>query len=222
MRAFGGRTTAVAVAIRIVIVLAVGTVGWGCHRQAPAAATLGDRLLALLEVKGDTGVALRAMMLRDTVAAGDSAPVEVLYGIVNGPLRTPFANDPGQYEFVVTGPDSQPAKALGGQPASLGAAGRQTELVLPAGGVLLQRQDLRCVNVAGYSSIMLSPGEIRCLAIYALTEPGPYRVIVNYYGPTPDSVLAAVLRRDREKYRELSPWQVLHLADTVTLIVVDR
>jgi hypothetical protein len=69
---------------------------------------------------------------------------------------------------------------------------------------------------------MLTPSEMTCRAIYDLTVPGQYRVIVEYEAPPPDSVVAAVLRRDLETYRRLFPWTSLRLADTATFVVVPR
>lgn len=217
---FSGSTT-VQASVRIGVLLAAGVVGWGC-RTVPAVPTSQCEALRLLDAKADTGISLRAALLRDTVPAWDSAPVELAYAIVNGPRPTLFDNHPGRYRILVTGPDDQPATSLGGAGPVLGTAELRTGLMLPAGGSLIQRQDLRCVNDLAYSAVPLSPGKDVCLAMYALTAPGRYRVVVEYFGPEADSAIAALQRREVQSLSKLRPTPGVHLADTTTFVVVGR
>ena len=169
--------------------LFAGAIGLAC-RQSPDMATSRSDVLRLLDPKSDTGIELRAVVLRDTVNAGDRTPVEVLYAIVNGPLRRPFDNEAERYRVVVVGPDNQPAKRLAWSSPGVGL-GPRADMQLPAGGVLIQREDLRCVRGHAYSAVPLTEIKHHCLAVYALTTPGRYRVIVEYFGgPRPRDAAA--------------------------------
>lgn len=185
---------------------------WGC-RQAPATSAVLSHVPQLLEPKADTGLALRAMLLRDTVAVGDPAAVEILYAIINGSRPTAFDNHPGRYRIEVTGPDGQPARSLGGAGPASGAMER-FEVLLPAGSSLVQRQDLRCVNDAAYSQTPISPSKDDCLAKYALAIPGLYRVVVQYFGPALDDSAVAS--------QGSSSAGGVHLADTATFVIKDE
>ena len=222
-RRFGG-VAAVAALARIGALVGAGAVVWGC-RHAPAALTSQSHLTRLLDAKPDTGVALRALLLRDTVAPGDRAPVELLYAVVNGPRPSLFDNHPWRYRILVTGPDGQPAKSLGGAGPASGAMGR-FEMKLPAGGSLVQRQDLRCVNDYAYSTVRILPSRDTCLAMYALSIPGQYRVVVEYFGPDVlpnlDRVTAAAHGGDARVRNNPPLVQGVLLADTATFVVTGR
>jgi len=214
------RSGLVAVAVRIGVLLGAGVLGWGCG-QVPATPSSQSEVLQLLETKGDTGVALRAAVVRDTVAAGESAPVHVVYAIANGPRPTDFDNHPERFRFLVTGPDGELAESLGGAPAASGGMGA-TKMVLPARSFLVQRQDLRCVNDLAYSAVPVSRSERMCRVMYSLATPGEYRVIVEYFGPEPDSILTAIARGEIRDLSSLPPTLGIHLADTTTFVVVGR
>lgn len=159
-------------------------------------------------------------MTADTVFAGDSTPVEVVYSIVNGPSPSNFDNHPGRFSFSLTGPDGGPAESLGGAGPALGGTG-EFLVLLPGKAALLQRQDLRCVSDGAYESVPLSAED--CLARYALARPGRYRLIVSYDGPDTwldiDTARAAAARGEHKTgmYRPIA--QGLRLADTVGFTV---
>jgi hypothetical protein len=203
--------------LRGVGVLAIFFLSSGC-RPEPAVQLSERDSRALLAPKADTGLALRAVVLRDSINADDSEPMEVVYAIINGPSPAPFDNHPGRFRVQVTGPDGLPAVSLGGSGPGLGVMG-QTDLVLPAGGSLVQRQDLRCISDAAYSSIRHVPSANTCLAMYALALPGAYKVVVDYFGPAEwhdlDSMTASVNRGDSKVGPEVPTKPGLHLTDTV-------
>lgn len=204
-----GGVRAVAALARIGMVLGAGAVASAC-RAASDATGSQTHVARLLYAKADTGIVLRAAMQRDTIPVGDQAPVEVAYAIVNGPRPTSLENNPGRYQIVVTGPDSQPATSLGGSGPVSGGTERY-DVPLPAGGALVQRQDLRCVNDAAYSPVPIVPSKNECLAMYALVAPGRYRVVVEYFGP----------ERDRQDVagKRLPSAPGLHLSDTTNFVV---
>jgi len=195
--------------VRIGMLLGAGAVAPAC-RPASDATFSQTQVARLLYTKADTGIALRAVVLRDTIPVGDQGPVEVAYAIVNGPRPTSFENNPGRYQIVVTGPDSQPATSLGGSGPVSGGTERY-HVPLPAGAALVQRQDLRCVNDAAYSPIPIVPSKDECLAMYALAAPGPYHVVVDYFGPEQ-------VRQDVAG-KKLPSGPGLHLSDTTNFVV---
>jgi hypothetical protein len=180
----------------------------------------------LLKARADTGIELRVMLPRDTVPPGDRQPLEVVYTIVNGPSPALFDNHPHRFGIRVTGPDGQPARSLGGAGPATGAMGR-FELLLPSNGSLVQRQDLRCVSDGTYSTAPPGPPRAdNCLAMYAFSEPGLYRVVVEYVGPSvwPDiDSIAAAVDRGETLIDSLQPLvRGIHLADTATLVVANK
>lgn len=192
------------------VLMGAGLLASGCRREPAMPRTAN---LRLLQPRADTGLSLRVATLRDTILTSDHTPVEILYAVVNGPRPTLFDNNPERYQIRVMGPDGRPAESLGGAGPALGVAG-DLKLKLPANGVLVQRQDLRCVNDAGYSAVPISSGKDNCLATYALTTPGSYRVTVEYFGPQRDTVTASG--------KVPRPAQDLHLSDTLTLVVTTK
>lgn len=204
-----GGVRAVATLARIGVVIGAGVVASACRPASDATASQ-THVARLLYAKADTGIALRVVVQRDTIPVGDQAPVEVAYAIVNGPRPTSLENNPGRYQIVVTGPDGQPATSLGGSGPVSGGTERY-DVPLPAGGALVQRQDLRCVNDAAYSPTPIVRSKNECLAMYALVAPGPYRVVVEYLGPRRDLQGVAGIR--------LPSVPGLHLSDTTSFFV---
>jgi hypothetical protein len=94
------------------------------------------------------------------------------------------------------------------------------EMMLPAGSALVQRQDLRCVNDAAYSAVVISPSKDTCLAMYALDTPGRYRVVVEYFGPEVNLASVTPGRVSRGGHRPME--QGVHLADSATFVIVRR
>ncbi len=199
------------------VLLGAGAVTWGCSQPSETQGS-GDGAIRLLEARRDSGVVLRALLLRDTIPPGNDASVEVVYAVVNGPRPMRFDNDPGRYRIVVNGPDGQPAKSLGGAGPAAGIRG-QFRMMLPAGGSLVQRQDLRCINDAAYSPVHFSPGMDTCLAMYDLGAPGRYQVIVEYFGPDVGTLLDSVASQTEPRR---PAGDGVHLADTATFIVAGK
>lgn len=169
--------------------------------------------------RSDTGVELRVMLRRDTISSRDRSPVEVLYSIVNGPGRTEFDNGPERFAFRVERPDGrlvQPAYWSHRVTATLGP---QVHMVLTAGAVLAQAQDLRCVSDGAYSQVPQTRAP-DCLVMWDFAAPGTYRVIVKYFGRDDwgniDSLLAATGKMDVDAAPRA---QGQRLADTATLVV---
>lgn len=193
---------------------------WACS-QKPATPVLRSQALQLLKAKADTGIELRAEMLRDTVTAGGAAPVEILYALVNGSRPRTIDNEPGRYVVTVTGPDDRYAKSLGGSGPPSGVA-PVVPVPLPAGGALLQRQDLHCVNEGAYDAVPAKPSDESCLARYALDMPGRYRVIVEYLAPELGRNASAPEQGQAPTSDASQRAPDLHLADTTFFVVVRR
>ncbi|HZG44204.1 MAG TPA: hypothetical protein VEY93_14745 [Longimicrobium sp.] len=200
--------------------------GLGCHPQSGhlAAADNGSSSLggnALLEARGDTGVELRVVLARDTISARDRSPVDVYYFIANGPTLTEFDNHPDAFFFKITGLDGSQVIPSESTSPILTAEGRRVRMVLPAGALLGQVQDLRCIVRGRY----ITTPEIRrsCLAVYQFHRPGTYRIIVEYKGRPQvnlDSLtaLADSGKLERPIYEYLA--RNRRLVDTASLVVV--
>jgi hypothetical protein len=196
----------------------------GCSRDPEE--TSRSVVISFLEARADTGIELRVLLPRDTIFVADRGPVALYYTIVNGPTPTQFDNHPHRFGIRVTGPNGQPAKSLGGAGPATGAMGR-FQLLLPAHGSLVQRQDLRCVSDGAYSTMPPeAPHPSNCLAMYAFRDPGVYKLVVEYVGPSVwpnvDSITAAVDRGEAllDSLEPIARGQ--RLADTATLVVVDE
>lgn len=127
--------------------------------------------------------ALRVVLPKDTVQARDRAPLKIAYYIINGANPIQFDNNPGFYEVRVEtdkGSLVQPNRLA----APAGGSWGETRQVLPAGAVLGQVLNLRCIqDGAGYGGDPLTASE-DCIAVYGLEQPGSYRVVMRYEGPT--------------------------------------
>ena len=234
MRRHSGSTgigsTRIAIMQRILAALApvgmslvVGGTAWGC-RQTSETPSSRSQALHLLESNPDTGVELRAMLPRDTILAGDGRPVHVVFAIVNGTHPTLFNNHPDRFAVQVFGPDAKAAASLEGSGPLLKRDVRR-EILLPANGALVQRQDLRCVNDYFNGSAVKYPTTSNmCMARYTLAVPGRYTVIVEYLGlgvyRDADSVQAEMRRREYRPGNDRPLVPPLQLADTVTLVVI--
>jgi hypothetical protein len=148
-------------------------------------------------------------MERDSIDSGDHSPVFLVIAMVNGSRPTLFDNTLGRYQVVVIGPDGKSATSLGGTGPVVGVA-EPYNVPLPRRGVLMQRQDLRCIGDDGYTTDSLSVRDEGCLAKYALKARGLYRVFVDYFGPDHTSEASS---------SRLAVVPKLRLADTATFVV---
>ena len=149
-----------------------------CSPAAPAPAR-GPADASVIAPRVENGIELRAVLPRDTIAAGDREPLHVLYLVVNGPVPTPFANEPTLYALKILRSDGTLAPFDGSGSPALGSDGNATRLVLPANAILAQVADLRCIDQGSYVSPK-QRGE--CLMRFRLDQPGTYRVVVEYHG----------------------------------------
>jgi hypothetical protein len=140
--------------------------------------TGGVGFSAGLEKRQNPGLELRAFLTADTITSG--SPIEVVYFVINGPTPTPFLNNPDIIAVIVELDDGGMAPVRSGY-AVLGSWGSMVEMTLPAYGVLGQREDLRCIQNAGYAPRGPQGGD--CEIEYDLDTPGVYRVIVRYSPP---------------------------------------
>jgi hypothetical protein len=168
--------------------------------------------------RADTGVELRVTLRRDTISSRDRSPVEVLYWIVNGPATTTFDNDPENWAFLVIDEQGQIVQPpfWSHRPTALWGDVRMT---LPAGAVLGQVENLRCVRYAAYGT-MEGTKFPDCMVMWDFARPGTYRVIVKYRGPDDwgdgDRLQGdtGIVDMDQEPIREGR-----RLADTAILVV---
>ena len=166
-------------AVLALVVLALWTIGVVSCSTEQARSTGGQVALGSVRARADTGVELHVVLPRDTISAHEHGPVEVIYYILNGPTKTAFDNAPDHYAFLVRNEDGAPAQAAKPGSATDAVWGAQVHMVLPAGALLGQVQDLGCVKGAGYDEPL--PGHTHeCEVSYPLTEPGTYNVIVMY------------------------------------------
>jgi len=193
----------------------------GCNSGAGARPTTqaGEDDLSFLVPRADTGLDLRVQLRRDTISATSRAPVEVVYFVVNGPTMTKFDNNPGHFGFTVTTGDGSPVPPSLETSPILVSEGPRVEMVLPAGALIGQVQDLRCIVQGRF---VRDTGRRRtCLKSYDFARPGTYQVIVEYRGPDTwpdlDSLIAADSGWIGEVTGPLS--QGRRLADTATLVV---
>lgn len=133
----------------------------------------------LLEMRRAPGLEMRVLLSQDTIDA--RGPVEVWYFVVNGPTPTPFLNNPSLIGVWVETENGQHAPVSRSSSASP-SPGDQAEMVLPAHGVLGQKENLRCVRNAGYAAS--GPDNLECVVAYQLNRPGRYHVIVRYTPPS--------------------------------------
>src|ERR1700741_5268229 len=159
--------------------LLLALAGSGCSVERGAQAESRD-VSSLLTAKADTGLELRIILGRDTVSAREKTPLQVFYFVVNGPSLIEFDNDPDRYVFQLQEQDGSPVEPSSASSPVLSSHGDRVRLVLPAGGLLGQVQDLRCIVQGHYVAEPITPPT--CLAEYSLSEPGTYRVIVEYMG----------------------------------------
>jgi hypothetical protein len=196
--------------------------GWGCAAGERQEGAPRKDDVSFLAPRADTGVELRVRLRRDTIAATGGAPVEVLYFVVNGPAMTAFDNDPGNFVFTVTTDEGEPVQPSSSSSPILSGEGPRVNMVLPAGAIVGQVQDFRCIVQGRYV-----PASVRrrtCLASYDFTQPGTYRVVVEYRGPDDyggnfDSLTAAA-DSGRIRFPVDPIAEGLRLADTATLVVV--
>jgi hypothetical protein len=156
-----------------------------------------DEVIALLSPRLDPGVELRVALRHDTVPAGGSEPVELLYFIVNGRGPTPFLNLPDRFIIRVETQDGRPAPGGYVESATV-ADGPQVQLVLPSYAILGQVENLRCMSLDDYTR---ADRRDQCSNAYPLREPGTYRVILRYDA------------------NDDGPFAGRDLADTATLVV---
>lgn len=173
--------------------------------------------------RADTGLELRVTLRRDTIGAWDRSPVEVRYAIVNGPSGTHFDNNPERFSFRVEDQQGrlvQPAY-WSHRPTGMWGDG---QFLFPAGAMLVQVENLRCVRYAPSGPPEATMGT-DCMISWDFRRPGTYRVIVKYFG--------------RDDYGDLDSLRALsdsgkldfpmepralgrRLADTATLVVLSR
>ena len=169
----------------------------------------------------DSGVELRLNLLRDTISAKDTAPVEAVYVVANGGSETLFDNDPGRFSFKLQRADGRRVPPSRFAPPATGSWGSRVRLWLPARAMFAQVEDLRCIREgAGYGHLPLAPGD--CLQEYDLRASGEYLVIVEYIGPTPGPDLDSLLA-DTTSVIDLEappPPGGMRLADTARLVVI--
>lgn len=139
----------------------------------------GNRMKSLLGPRTGLGLELRATLRDDTITRGDRKPAEVVYVVANGPSPTPFVNDPTLFLIKVEEPTGRLVPYTGAAGPVLGSWGAQTRIVLPARAILVQVEDLRCLNDASYAT---TKEPISCVMSYNLDVTGTYRVIVEYHG----------------------------------------
>jgi hypothetical protein len=130
----------------------------------------------LFQLRSQAGLEIRTRLRRDTVSAGD--PIELIYFIVNGPLPTPFLNDPDLFGPVVETTDGDPAPVKSAY-AVTRSLGDRVKMLMPAHGMLGQVANLRCLGNA-YAVRTTSSA---CEIAYDLDRPGTYRVITQYRPP---------------------------------------
>jgi hypothetical protein len=203
-----------------VIGLLISASGCQDRGSAPSPRDHAD-ITRLFSVKSDSGVALRVFLPRDTIVAGDSAAVDVLFALVGGAKSTRVDYLPARFRVTLLGPDGKIAGTLGGSGPALGASG-EMQMELPASSLLIQRQNLRCVTDFAYVPTPPARQAADCLGIYALTDPETYRVVVDYFGPEVWPTIDGPGARQKPKVpdRPLEPG--LHLIDTVPLTVLRR
>ncbi|HEX6042384.1 hypothetical protein [Longimicrobium sp.] len=148
--------------------------------------------------------------------------MEVLYFVVNGVGMTSFDNHPGRFTFTVTTDEGAPVQPSSASSPILTVEGSRVEIVLPAGAILGQVQDLRCIVQGRY--VPNSTRRLSCVASYDFTRPGTYRIVVRYrgrddYGGDFDSLTAAA-DSGRIRFPVDPVAEGLRLADTATLVVV--
>jgi hypothetical protein len=169
-------------------------------------------------MRADTGLELRVMLRRDTLSSRDRAPVEVLYFIVNGPTQAHFNNDPERFFFRVETLDGRMVQPASWTHRPTGMS--SYPMTLPAGALLGQVENLRCVRYSAYGR---SDGTRMqdCLAMWDFATPGTYRVIVTYRSPDKwrnlDSLLADTTSIVDLDEKPLARGR--RLADTATLVV---
>ncbi len=151
----------------------------------------------LVNDMSDSGLSLRAVLLRDTVQVGD--PIQIIYFVVNSERPTEFHNSPDMFSFRVESENGNPI-----QPYTAGsitrAWGTSVELTLPARAALAQLIDVGCIYPA-YSNAEQSG----CEYGFALERPGEYKVIVSYQ------------RGDPSLHRP--DFEPVSLSDTVDIVI---
>jgi len=189
----------------------------GCQREQP-----NNRLGSIpLDLGSQDSVRLTAFLPRDTVASEDDTALTVYYYVVNGDEPIEFDNDPALFRLRVQRQDGSPVSPNQISSPAGGSWG-DTRHTLPAGAVLGQVLNLRCIrDGAGYGGNHRTAAE-DCLAVYDLKQPGLYLVIIEYDGPSfswraRDLGNAAA---DTAGGAQRAALKNLRIADTASLMVV--
>lgn len=151
-----------------------------CHRPSGSAGSVhaGSAGVSTALAQGKAGLRLEASAEKDVIA--DADPLVITYVVRNtGPVQR-FRNDPGFVSFDVVSPSgSQLRPEMEAEPPSLGT---EADVLIPEGGFIGQRVNLRCAS-SRFSPYPYGRGGNLCFWKFELSEPGEYRVVVRYAAP---------------------------------------
>lgn len=170
-----------------------------------------------LAVRSQSGLSLAVSVPHDSITLASEA-VYLEYHIVNGTKPSRFDNNPGLFEVRVESDEGRAVEPVFITAPLLRSMG-STQIRLPARSSLSQVINLKCIqDAAGYGGDPLDPDE--CLGFYEFDQPGNYRIILMYTGPSldhPENEGTGAANVQGSAIQNEAP--NLQLADTATLIV---